>query len=189
MDADRAAYLRVMARVASALDAVGVDYVVTGSMAAGFFGTPRFSADIDIVINATTQDRSYVAKVLTDDFFADADVIRQAFGERSMFNIVDKEEHVNVDIIFWNKTFSPGDIFARHREVDVEGTIVKLISPEDLIIAKLLWAKDSHSEMQMRDIHGLLHYHGLDHDDVRRTAGRLGVVGLLEEARSERYAT
>lgn len=189
MDPDRTAFLRVMARVAAAFDAVGVEYVFTGSVAAGFFGTPRFSADIDVVINATVADRVYVTKVLTEDFFADADVIRQAFTERSMFNVVDKEEHVNVDVMFWSRALNPGDIFARHREADVEGTRVKLISPEDLIIAKLLWAKDSHSEMQMRDVHGLLHYPKLDREDVRRNAARLGVAGLLEEASGERYAT
>ena len=45
-------YRRTLARVASALDAVGVRYVVTGSMAAGFYGTPRMSADIDVLIEA-----------------------------------------------------------------------------------------------------------------------------------------
>jgi hypothetical protein len=67
--------------------------------------------------------------------------------------------------------------------------MVKIISPEDLIIAKLLWAKDSRSEMQFRDVHGLLHYRALDQVYVRETAARLGLLELLEEARGERYAT
>ena len=186
---ERGALLRTLAKIAEALDAVGVEYMVTGSVAAGFFSLPRTSADIDIVIDAKDSDRPFLTKVLTEDFLADPDMIKNAFATRSMFNVIDEREGPKIDLIFLDRSSNPGPVLERRREIEIEGTMVKIISPEDLIIAKLLWAKDSRPEMQFRDVHGLLHYRTLDEVYVRDTAAQLGLLELLEEARGERYAT
>ncbi len=54
------------------------------------------------------------------------------------------------------------------------------MSREDLILSKLLWARESGSEMQRRDIRLLLDG-DLDLDYLERWAKDLGVTGLLEE--------
>jgi hypothetical protein len=54
------------------------------------------------------------------------------------------------------------------------------VSREDLILSKLLWARESGSEMQRRDIRLLLDG-DLDLDYLERWAKDLGVTGLLEE--------
>lgn len=158
-------------------------------MAAGFYGIPRMSADIDVLIEARNRDIPYVVKVLTADFVVDSDVIRDAYAERSMFNLIDLDGHVKVDVIVRDEPLPGVDAFGRAHDFEVDGTTVKMLSPEDLIIAKLLWAKDSRSEMQFRDIHGLVHYRGLDHEYVAAHASRLGVTETLEEASDDRYKT
>jgi predicted nucleotidyltransferase len=89
--------------------------------------------------------------------------------------------------MFRDPRLDPDDVFERSRTVRVAGTDVKVIAPEDLIIAKLLWAKDSRSVMQFRDVHGLLHYKQLDRALVQARAAKLGISQLLEEAADERY--
>lgn len=179
---ERTTFLRTLARVASAMDAIGVRYVVTGSMAAGFYGTPRMSADIDVLIDARDADLPHITKVLTEDFIVDPDVIRDAYIRRSMFSVIDLDGHVKVDIIVKDPQRNPGDPFGRCREFVVEGTTVKMLSPEDLVIAKLLWAKESRSEMQLRDIRGLLRYKGLDRAYVEELAASNGALDFLKEA-------
>ncbi len=178
-----------MARVAEAMDAVGVPYVVTGSMAAGFYVMPRMSGDIDFLINPQPSDKPFVAKILAEDFFADPDVIKEAFNDRSMFQVIDPNGHVKSDLIFWTPKFNPETVFQRAQTMRVEGTGVKVIAPEDLVIAKLIWAKESRSELQFRDVHSLLQFEEVDSEYVRRQAKVYGVGELLEEASSERYAT
>ncbi|MDQ3021412.1 MAG: nucleotidyltransferase [Bacteroidota bacterium] len=45
--------------------------------------------------------------------------------------------------------------FERRRKLKINGIEIYVISLEDLIISKLNWAKESHSEMQLNDIRKL----------------------------------
>ena len=171
------------------MDAVGVPYVVKGSMAANFYVMPRMSGDIDFLINPQPRDKPFVVKVLAEDFFVDPDVIRNAFNDRSMFQVIDPNGHVKSDLIFWTPKFNPETVFERAQTMQIEGTGLSVIAPEDLIIAKLIWAKESRSELQFRDVHSLLKFEELDGEYVRQQAMAYGVPELLREASDERYAT
>jgi len=46
--------------------------------------------------------------------------------------------------------------FARRKSVDLGGVRTWMVSREDLILSKLLWARDAKSELQMRDVQALL---------------------------------
>lgn len=46
--------------------------------------------------------------------------------------------------------------FARRRRVTLDNFAVWIVSKEDLILSKLVWAKDSGSELQLRDVRSLL---------------------------------
>ena len=48
--------------------------------------------------------------------------------------------------------------FSRRRRVAIEGQPMWLVSPEDLILSKLVWSKDSRSEVQIRDVRALLRH-------------------------------
>ena len=54
------------------------------------------------------------------------------------------------------------------------------MSREDLVLSKLVWAKDSKSEMQLRDVRNLLSA-DCDMDYLRSRAKTLKVNELLEE--------
>jgi hypothetical protein len=54
------------------------------------------------------------------------------------------------------------------------------VSKEDLIISKLVWAKDSHSEIQLSDVRNLLAT-GYDAAYLRHWTCELGLDNLLEE--------
>jgi hypothetical protein len=54
------------------------------------------------------------------------------------------------------------------------------VSKEDLIISKLWWAKDSHSELQLRDVKNLLAT-GYDTAYVEDWTRELGLNNLLRE--------
>jgi hypothetical protein len=60
-----------------------------------------------------------------------------------------------------------------------------MISPEDLVLSKLVWAKDSRSELQFRDVRSIMALQpNLDWRYLDRWAIRLTVAGLLQELRS-----
>ena len=69
----------------------------------------------------------------------------------------------------------------------VMGIEVAVQSPEDTILSKLSWGKDSGSEMQYRDALGvaLQQWQNLDQEYLRRWAAELDVSELLEKVLTE----
>ncbi len=57
---------------------------------------------------------------------------------------------------------------------------VWIVSKEDLIISKLYWARDSHSEFQLRDVKNLL-VSGYDVAYLEQWTRELGLYDLLQE--------
>ena len=70
--------------------------------------------------------------------------------------------------------------FERRSRVDFAGIQTWIVSREDLILSKLVWAQATGSELPLRDVHALLE-DSLDFDYLRRWAGAIGVGRVLEE--------
>ncbi len=146
---DQPEQAEALTRFVDAMDALGIDYMLTGSVAAAFYAPPRMTRDIDVVIDARASDARLLAKGLEEEFVVDPDLVREAFDRRSMFNVLEPHSFAKVDVIIRNPIQDPDEVFVRRREFEVSGRTVKVISPEDLIIAKLNWARAGRSEMQL----------------------------------------
>ncbi len=72
--------------------------------------------------------------------------------------------------------------FTRRRTMVVGDLSVAVVSPEDLILSKLDWARTSASASQYQDVAQLLAaVSGLDIDYLEHWAGTLGVLEQLRE--------
>ncbi|OQW95124.1 MAG: hypothetical protein BWK77_08040 [Verrucomicrobia bacterium A1] len=99
-----------------------------------------------------------------------------------MFNAIHTDSVIKVDLIVRKDSEYRRAEFDRRQRIRLEDFEVWMVSREDLILSKLLWARDSHSEMQLRDVTNLLHS-GCDTAYVDDWAAKLGVEDLLKEAR------
>lgn len=177
--------LSVLKLVTGRLDDAGIPYMLTGSIAAGHYGSPRMTRDIDLVVDLQEDDADRVATMFGDQFDCNADAIRASIVRRSLFNLIHTEAIVKVDFIVRKSTTYREEEFARRRPATIEGHRVWIVSPEDLILSKLLWAKDTRSELQLRDVRQLVSTQStLDWPYLDRWAPTLGVSELLREARS-----
>ena len=71
---------------------------------------------------------------------------------------------------------------SRKKKISVDGENLYIVAPEDLILSKLVWAKDSKSEIQLRDVQNLLQsVKGLDRRYLARWGKQLGVDSLYRE--------
>jgi len=73
--------------------------------------------------------------------------------------------------------------FERRQRITIEDFSTCIASKEDLIISKLAWAKDSHSELQLRDVKNLVST-GYDADYVEHWTQTLGLTNLWNECRA-----
>jgi hypothetical protein len=99
-----------------------------------------------------------------------------------MFNLIHNHYIVKVDFVVRKNTPYRRMEFSRRKEISVDGQQLYVVAPEDLILSKLEWAKDSNSEVQLRDVRNLLHsVKDLDRRYLARWAKQLGVDSLYRE--------
>ncbi len=130
--------------------------MLTGSFAANYYAVPRMTRDIDIIIQIVEPDIDKFVQTFENHFYLDRRAIVEAMEHRRMFNIINEDNAFKIDFIILKNSSYRQMEFQRKQRVIFNGIGVWIVSPEDLIISKLDWAKDSMSEMQMKDVKNLL---------------------------------
>ena len=140
-------------KVAGELDRLQLDYMLTGSIAAGLHGHVRATHDIDIVTHLPLgKVKPLVASFPPPVYYLDEGAIRAAMRDETMFNLIVPADDDKVD--FWMlKRFGHDQVrFARRQQRMFDGVPLMVTTPEDTILSKLEWAKLSGgSEKQLFD--------------------------------------
>jgi hypothetical protein len=165
------------------LENVEIPYMVSGSIASSFHGKPRATNDVDIIIAPTEQQLEALAKSFGKDYYINPQTAREALKQNSMFNVVDIQSGCKADFIIRKKRPFSYQEFNRCRDVNMLGLSIRILSPEDVILSKLEWSKDSNSPQQFRDALGVavVQWEKLDHNYLRKWAVELGINNRLEE--------
>lgn len=176
--------LAVLQLVVSRLEALNITYMITGSVALAAYATPRMTRDIDVVIDCNVDQAVALARAFQADSYASVDAAREAAVARGMFSVIHDESLLKIDFIVRpSDEFNEGR-FARRLRIDLGEFAAFFSSPEDLILAKLRWRRDTGSLQQARDVQSpLASGLALDWDYLRTWSARLGVVDDLEQAR------
>jgi hypothetical protein len=178
--------LDLLKLVTGRLNDAGIDYMLSGSVALAFYGKPRMTRDIDIVIMIPLQTVDRFVKLFEPDFYIDRDMVVDAIRNQSMFNIIHLETVIKVDfIIRKNREYRILE-FNKRKKMKLEDQEISVVSLEDLIISKLYWAKDSFSEMQIKDIVSLIDL-DFDMDYVEKWCASLGLDSILRRVLDERH--
>lgn len=167
-----------LAVVVDLLDRAEIPYMVAGSFASTYHGSPRTTHDIDVVIAPTRPALDRFVRGLDEEKYYVSEVaVDESWRRRGMFNVLLLESGWKVDLILCkDRPFSRSE-FERRIRVDLAGVPVWMATAEDTIVAKLEWAKAGESERQLRDVSGILEMAGrrLDHAYIERWIGALGL--------------
>ncbi|OGQ89221.1 MAG: hypothetical protein A2289_13765 [Deltaproteobacteria bacterium RIFOXYA12_FULL_58_15] len=169
--------------VSTRLERAGIAYMLTGSMAMNYYAQPRMTRDIDVVVELKPSHVDTVVTLFESDYYVPLDAVRSAIAAESMFNVIHQESIIKVDFIVRKSSPYRRVEFERRKRIVIEDFSTWITGKEDLILSKLVWAKDSHSELQLRDVKNLLTT-GCDQAYVDRWAAELGVTALLTECGS-----
>src|SRR5438132_11853006 len=61
------------------LEALGAEYMIGGSHASIYYGVPRFTRDVDVIVALRTEHLSeFLRRFPSEDFYVEADTARQA---------------------------------------------------------------------------------------------------------------
>lgn len=174
---------RVVGDVITVLDRLQVSYHVTGGLASSFYGEPRLTQDVDFVVRIRPDDTRRLVEGLKPNFLVDLDRAVSAVRSGGMFQALHKELVIKAD--FHVGESIPGELDRSYRLELFADLHVRLVSKEDAILSKLLWASQG-SDKSRQDVLGMLLDNTVfDLDFVRRVAGTLDCGQLLAEIEEE----
>jgi hypothetical protein len=174
----------LLRRVIETLERLRLPYLVTGSIATILYGEPRFTNDIDVVVQLPPRAVAALVEAFpAPEFYADVEQISDAIARRSQFNVIHPASGLKVDFLIPAMDAFDRSRFARARRVrpalELEASFA---APEDVILKKLQYYAEGGSEKHLRDIAGILRISPaeVDRGYVADWAKRLGLSEVWE---------
>lgn len=127
--------------------------MVTGGAAVGFWGHIRTTMGIDIVIQIHRKQIDSFLKSIENEVYVDIEEAKKAILGKGVFNIILHKTSFKIDIISLDEeNVYEAEKFKNRIKINFHNREIFVISPEDLIISKLLWSKSAlGSERQFKD--------------------------------------
>jgi hypothetical protein len=171
----------LLVKVTDKLHRLKISYMITGGIAVIFYGRPRLTHDFDLVVMIKPEQIPSLMKAFKDEFYISQEAIQNALDTQSMFNMIHFDSGIKVD--FWIIQASEFDRkrFERRQKHRYGGKEICFSSPEDVILIKILWFKESEIQKHLEDALGILEIQqNLDFDYLKTWADKLGIQSLLK---------
>jgi hypothetical protein len=177
----------------AALTALGIRFLVSGSLASSAYGVVRATRDGDLVALIFPLHAKQLAKALGSGWYADAEMMEQAIRERRAFNLIHIGSAMKFDVFPALTEFHDSELErAKVTPLRMEGAApCPVATPEDSLLSKLQWYREGGevSDQQWSDIIGILaQCPSLDWGYLNGWAVRLRVIDLLEKAQADARA-
>jgi len=167
---------------------LGLPYYITGGVAAIAYGEPRTTQDLAVVLSIQLSAIGTLATVLEQAGFYVPGVDDAVSGRMQTLQATHQQSIARADLVIARDDDFAHIQFERKQQHPLaDGTEVYLVSPEDLVLNKILWGQSSRSEKQWRDVLAILKTQGdsLDYAYLQTWAERLGILASLEQSRIE----
>jgi hypothetical protein len=140
------------------LEELGIEYMITGSQASIYYGEPRFTQDIDVVVELTpAHGPGLLERFPAPGFYLSEEAMREAIEIRGQFNVIHSDSGLKIDLVVKKDTpHARAEFGRRERHPILPGTDAAFARPEDVILSKLAYFQQGGSERHLRDVAGML---------------------------------
>jgi hypothetical protein len=149
-------------KVTEVLDDNEIPYMLSGSVAMSLYIVPRATRDFDFIVHLQRKDIDLFVDSFKEGYYCDKESIEDAVHRRSMFNIIDHASGFKADFVVLKDEPFRQQEFNRRVPMEFYGKIIFVVSPEDLVLSKLIWIQSYQSSVQIDDIKNLLESDNLD---------------------------
>lgn len=189
--------LIVIRRIVPTFETLNIEYLIGGSVASSLNGVYRYTNDIDFVADVKADHVAALVADMEDEFYIDADSIREAIAMEASFNIIHLDTMIKADVFIKKPDlWTEAEWLRRRKEMIGSGEKaieVNISGPEDSILRKLFWFRlgGGVSDRQWNDILGLFEVKAptLDYAYLRHWAAKLDLTALLAEAMEDAEIT
>ena len=179
----------LLCEVAKILQELKISYVITGGFAVAIWGRPRFTADIDIIVELLNKNILGLAKkllLLDKDSYLDITAIKNALVNRGEFNFIHANTGMKVD--FWIRNSEFDRLKIKHAVCkQIKHRKINFVSPEDLILSKLLWYKKNKSERELEDIKSILKFSKVSLRYIKKFSQKHSTENIFKNIRQPLY--
>ena len=126
----------LLAKIADALNNAAIPYMVIGGQAVLLHGEPRLTRDLDITLGLSPGDVAKIRALIADMGLRALEDSNQFVEETFVLPCHDPVSGMRVDFVFSTSDYER-DAIVRATEVQVNGTIARFASVEDLLIHKI----------------------------------------------------
>lgn len=174
----------------SRLERLGIPYFVTGSTAGSFYGEPRMTHDVDIVMALTMRDvHAFVQAFPLEEFYCppeDVLAIEIRRGQRGHCNLIHHDTGFKADIYIAFDELHTWAL-ANRRAIPLDGLQVSVAPVEYVILRKLEYFREGRSEKHLRDIRGMLEISAgqIDQPFLDAWIARMGLDAQWSQALAE----
>lgn len=172
--------LFVIFDVVKKLDAADVPYMLTGSVAMNYYAVPRMTRDIDFVVELSTGKLLVLEELFKEDYYFSREAVEDSLKHGTSFNLIHNEVQIKIDCMIRKQNEYRQLEFTRRKKIIIDAQEIFIVSKEDLMLSKLFWAKDNHSQRQLDDVKNIAQT-GFDQQYLTFWANQLGVTPLLKE--------
>ncbi|MEM3623433.1 MAG: hypothetical protein QXR76_06675 [Candidatus Bathyarchaeia archaeon] len=167
-------------RLIKGFEKAGLDYAFTGALAASFYGVPRTTVDVDVLVYVSEgkQKARLVAALRWAELTVDEGEIEKAL--KSGYRIAtfkDCKTPYSVDVIISNKKFEK-------KAGKIAGLKTFFQTPEDLVLAKLRMIKATipreRALKDMDDVRAILKFTRVDLGMLKKRARKENTLSTLE---------
>lgn len=163
------------------LNCAGIRYIVSGSVAAIFYGEPRLTHDVDCIVflNANDVEKLFSAFPEKEFYMPPREIILSEIARErhGHFNIIHHGTSFKADLYLTGRDELNAWAFRNKREAEFEGEKIMLAPPEYVIVRKLEYFREGKSDKHLRDIRAMLAVSGeqLNHAELNGWIQQLGL--------------
>jgi len=127
----------LLAYVVEVLDRLGLKYLITGFVATSYYGEPRFTNDIDILVELTSVDiPKFCHSFPNEDYYLSENAVREAIEEQKQFNIIHRATGLKVDLFISQETAFEQSRFNRGLNFDLPGGYTAWFASPEMSFSK-----------------------------------------------------
>ncbi len=173
----------LLKEIVLALEEKGIPYMISGSVAMNAYSIPRMTRDIDIVIELETDLIDSFASIFDKNFYFHKPTVEEEIKRRGMFNVIDHRSGYKIDFVIRKNSPYRQLEFKRKVRSNALSFETWLVTPEDLILSKLIWIQEIQSEKQIDDIKNLMERSDLDNSYIKTWINelKLNTFDLFEQ--------
>jgi hypothetical protein len=142
------------------LNQLGVQYLVSGSVAVMMYGEPRLTNDIDLVVFLRREDIPRLREVFPPPSFyvppIEVILVEMARERRGHFNVIHSDSGLKADFYTANRDELHAWASQRSKRIMYQGIAVSLAPIEYVIVRKLEYFREGGSDKHLRDIRSML---------------------------------